>query len=873
MFRMNAKSCLLVLLTALFVSGAARAQSDADLYYRRTHGGQLPPAGVNPADHSQETSEFAPAPAPAPPPKLSVASAGLLDHGIDPANLGKGDWIWQIPSCLTALGVANVQGLIDYEKARGMEWITVKCGDSGNIWSQFNTDLITRAHAAGLKIFGWAYVYGNNIQGEIDVALNALNLGADGFIIDAESEYETLANNAAAATQYCEGIRAAYPNTFLAHAPYPIISSHPGFPYITFGKYCNAVMPQAYWADIGGTGYMVTMVTRMNTEWRNWQNSLTGANTNAIKPLAPIGQGYNSVNGTVTGAAITTFVNALKTNTPAASAGGYKGLSFWSCQHHSADMWSAIGVATIGTTNDPPALAAQPRHRSVNQGTNVTFSASVVGASPLRYQWRFHGTNLPNATNAAFGRNNVQPAHAGPYLLVVTNAFGSVTSSVATLVVNVSPVWQTAFAENFEADHGANWNLFQGSGNGVSDYTADWAFDYSVTRYSFNGVTNFIPPAPNSAGGATRGLKLTVNNNDAVAATAGVSVYPKNLGFSNNYALRFDVWLNYNGPAGGGVGSTEFATFGLNHTGTRVNWTATGATAGDGVWFAMDGDGDAGSDYLAFTGNTSGPPSQLAFASGGLVANGALGDDAGDVFFQGLFPGALYETAGSPGKRWVQGELSQISGVLTWRLNGEVVAQRTNASPFTSGNVMLGYMDTFTSIANPAADNFVLFDNVRVLTAVEPPLIATAPTNRLVNAGANAAFAVTAAGSAPLAYQWRFNGGLLAGATNSGLTIARAQAGNAGAYSVVVTNLAGSATSAGATLNVTTLRLGAISATNGGWQLSVTGAPGPGYAIETSTNLIAWSLVSTLVNSNGTFNYFLPPAAGAQNFYRVRAPE
>jgi hypothetical protein len=62
----------------------------------------------------------------------------LLENGVDPAELGKGDWIWQMPSCLAALRLANVQQLI--EKSRGMDWITVKCGDGGSIWTQFDTN-------------------------------------------------------------------------------------------------------------------------------------------------------------------------------------------------------------------------------------------------------------------------------------------------------------------------------------------------------------------------------------------------------------------------------------------------------------------------------------------------------------------------------------------------------------------------------------------------------------------------------------------------------------------------------------------------------------------------------------------------------------
>src|SRR5262245_45122684 len=99
---------------------------------------------------------------------LRPAFSALLDNGVDPFNLGKGDWIWQVPQAQTAVGASDVQGLIDYEKNKGMQWITVKCGDGGSIWTQFNTNLIIRCHNAGMKIFGWAYSYGNNVQGEIN---------------------------------------------------------------------------------------------------------------------------------------------------------------------------------------------------------------------------------------------------------------------------------------------------------------------------------------------------------------------------------------------------------------------------------------------------------------------------------------------------------------------------------------------------------------------------------------------------------------------------------------------------------------------------------------------------------------------------------
>jgi Zn-dependent metalloprotease len=87
---------------------------------------------------------------------------------------------------------------------------------------------------------------------------------------------------------------------------------------------------------------------------------------------------------------------------------------------------------------------------------------------------------------------------------------------------------------------------------------------------------------------------------------------------------------------------------------------------------------------------------------------------------------------------------------------------------------------------------------------VEPPVIVTQPVASSVNAGATVAFSVVATGTAPLAYQWRRNGGVLAGQTNATLTLTQVQPANSGDYSVVVGNSAGSVTSALAALTVNT---------------------------------------------------------------------
>ena len=360
-----------------------------------------------------------------------------------------------------------------------------------------------------------------------------------------------------------------------------------------------------------------------------------------------------------------------------------------------------------------PAFVLQPRSQSVVPGANVTFRSFGTNTLALNYQWQFNGTPISGATATNLLLSNVQGSNSGLYSVMISNALGSATSRAAFLRVNTNP-HPVLFADNFETDTSSAWSLFWGGSNGIPDYTAQWAFDYGTRTYTFNSVTNVIPPAPNSPDGSTRGVRFTVNNNDGVASIAGVNIYPKGQSFSNDFALKFDMWLNYPGAAGGtgtGVaGSTEHAIAGINHLGTQVNWAAPTGSSSDGIWFAVDGEGGGASrDYRAYVGNPSGPPTELMVPTNGLSQS-----DNTAAIYQTLFPSSRFETAGAPGKNWVEVELRQTNHTVLWLLDGTIVAQRTNSSSFNIGTVMLGFMDTFASIAAPAQDAFVLFDNVRV---------------------------------------------------------------------------------------------------------------------------------------------------------------
>ena len=78
-----------------------------------------------------------------------------------------------------------------------------------------------------------------------------------------------------------------------------------------------------------------------------------------------------------------------------------------------------------------------------------------------------------------------------------------------------------------------------------------------------------------------------------------------------------------------------------------------------------------------------------------------------------------------------------------------------------------------------------------LLTVLVPPSISAQPQSLTVTQGTDAPFAVTAAGTAPLSYQWLLNGAPISGATDSDYTVINAQSTNAGSYSVVVSNAVG----------------------------------------------------------------------------------
>jgi uncharacterized lipoprotein YddW (UPF0748 family) len=112
-----------------------------------------------------------------------------------------------------------------------------------------------------------------------------------------------------------------------------------------------------------------------------------------------------------------------------------------------------------------------------------------------------------------------------------------------------------------------------------------------------------------------------------------------------------------------------------------------------------------------------------------------------------------------------------------------------------------GYPDVSTNV-NVAVGAVTgnMYEQNFVIGAATPPIITRQPQQVMVVPGQPATFSVTAVGSRPFSYQWRFNGLALAGETNSLLSLPAASSTNVGAYSVFVTNVFGEALSTDAPL-------------------------------------------------------------------------
>lgn len=423
---------------------------------------------------------------------------------------------------------------------------------------------------------------------------------------------------------------------------------------------------------------------------------------------------------------------------------------------------------------EAPLITTHPASQTVLAGTNLAFSITVTNV-PVSYQWRFNGTNINGATNSTYSISNVQTNKAGTYSVLITNVANSLLSSNAVLVVNVPPSI---------SQQPTNQTVVQGS-NATFSVTASGTLPLSY-QWQFNG---------NNIGGATSNVYTRTNvvltNSGAytvVVTNAGGSITSAPAWLTiigapsiTNQPASQIVNLGANVTFTTGVAGTGPLTFQWRFNGTNIAGATTNTYSISNVQATNQG------NYSLLVTNSAG---STVSSNASLTVNlpPSISTQPVNVITNQNCPATFAVIASGA---------SPLS--YQWRFNGGNISGATNSS-YTMSSVTTnnagGYSVFITNMAG------TLLSSSATLTVNVAPVITAQPTNVIVVQGSNAVFSATVAGTSPLIYQWQFNSNNISWATNATLTVTNVQPTNAGYYMVIVTNAAGSATSANAQLTV-----------------------------------------------------------------------
>ena len=262
-----------------------------------------------------------------------------------------------------------------------------------------------------------------------------------------------------------------------------------------------------------------------------------------------------------------------------------------------------------------------------------------------------------------------------------------------------------------------------------------------------------------------------------------------------------DLWRADDGAASGSFSGSEWSHYNV-------------AFSPDGGLVALGGDTDPtvrllsvpdGKVVRTLVGHTARVRTVVFSTDGATLATG--GDDAVIRLWRvsdGLLLRVLAGHSGSVWKIAVAPNSTLASsgtdGTLRlWRMTDGVLL-RTYAT---------GLGGSYSLEFSPDGSRFAFENNEQVIVVRDPVPAIIAPPSRLTRfAGQAAEFTVAATGDAPLIYQWRRNGLLLTGATNTSLMLRNLEPANGGDYSIEVSNSLGTVISRSVDLTVLTCPIG-----------------------------------------------------------------
>lgn len=487
---------------------------------------------------------------------------------------------------------------------------------------------------------------------------------------------------------------------------------------------------------------------------------ITWANPTGITEGTPLGTNELNAIANTPGS-----FNYLPTGGTVLSVGSSQVLSATFQPDDGTNYTATISSVLVNVLPVVPAITAGPGSVTVLVTSNATFNVSASGTAPLGYQWFFNATNvLAAATNASLTVTNAQSANAGGYSVVVTNVAGSVGSVVATLTVLVPPSITAQPANltvNALTDAG-----FTVSAAGTLPLTYRWEKDGVAVGGATSAALTLNAVTTNQAGG----YRVVITNVAGVvtSSVAGLTVN------------RLVPGLTWNTPGA--------ITYGTALGGAQLN-------AGAGV---------AGS--YAYS-----PAAGTLLGAGTRALNVTFTPSDGSVHVPNtagvslaVNPAGLTVTAQNQSRLYGTGNPA-LTVSYSGFVNGETAAVLTSAPVAATVATVSSVPGSYPiTVSGASGANYAITHVNGVLTVTaDGPAITVQPTNAVVILGSNAVFSMTATGTGPLAYQWFFNAtNVLAGATNTTLYLTNTLPTSAGNYTVVVTNVAGSVTSAVAMLTV-----------------------------------------------------------------------
>ncbi len=521
---------------------------------------------------------------------------------------------------------------------------------------------------------------------------------------------------------------------------------------------------------------------------------------------------------------------------------------------------SATSSGVAITVRTPAAITAQPQSQTVCEDDSVTVTVTATGSTPLTYQWNFNGSAIPGATNTSFSIATASVADAGSYTVTVANECGSVTSSAADLTVRTPPVIDVDPSDMTVCEGDAATFSITASGSGPLSY--QWSKDGTAIPGATSSSLTVMSSSPSDAGV----YSATVTNDCGSATSAGalltvrtaaeITANPAGGTVCAGDSVTFSVTASGSDPI-----SYQWSKDGSTIPGATMNsFTIASAATGDAGSYSVTATNDCGSATSTAAvlvvetapAITSDPLSSTVCegdsASFSITATGsaplmyqwfkdgtAIPGATGSAF---TLAGAAVSDAGTYSVEVSNncGTATSSGAVLTVEIAPAITAQPSSTSVcegdmasfavtatgdapllfqwFKDGIAVPGATGSTYSIASAALgdagsysvsvenDCGTAISDAATLTVDTAPEITSQPLGSTSCEGDSVTFSVTATGTAPLSYQWSKDGTAIPGATSATYMIAAAAVGDAGNYSVEVTNACGSATSVGATLTV-----------------------------------------------------------------------